>query len=85
MTPCTPLGCIKLINSTGISISGKRAVVVGRSRLVGKPMAALLTNLNATVTLCHSLTENLEEVVKEAEILVLAVGKRGVVKPEWIK
>ena len=48
-------------------------------------MAALLTNLNATVTLCHSLTENLEEVVKEAEILVLAVGKRGVVKPEWIK
>lgn len=85
LIPCTPLGCVELINSTGFKIEGKRAVVIGRSRLVGKPMAALLTNLNATVTLCHSFTTNLKEVVREADILVVAVGKRGVVRGEWIK
>ena len=85
ITPCTPLGCFHLISHTGLSISGKRAVVIGRSRLVGKPMGALLTNLNATVTVCHSYTANLEELVREADILVVAVGKKEVVKGEWIK
>jgi methylenetetrahydrofolate dehydrogenase (NADP+)/methenyltetrahydrofolate cyclohydrolase len=74
-TPCTPKGVIKMIESTGVSIEGKRAVVVGRSNIVGKPAALLLMHRNATVTVCHSKTRDLPAVCREAEILVVAIGK----------
>ncbi|KAG1468878.1 hypothetical protein G6F56_003583 [Rhizopus delemar] len=83
--PCTPKGIIHLLKSTGTTISGKRAVVIGRSDIVGTPVATLLTAENATVTVCHSRTENIEAHIKEAEILVVAIGKPGFVKGEWIK
>ncbi len=85
LVPCTPLGCLELIRSTGMEIAGKQAVVVGRSRLVGKPMAALLTNHDATVSVCHSKTQQLEEVVRRADILVVATGCRGLIRGHWIK
>ncbi len=74
-TPCTPKGIIKMIDSTGVAIEGKRAVVVGRSNIVGKPIALLLMHRNATVTVCHSKTRDLPAVCREAEILVVAIGK----------
>jgi len=74
-TPCTPKGIIKMIESTGVAIEGKRAVVVGRSNIVGKPTALLLMHRNATVTVCHSKTRDLPAVCREAEILVVAIGK----------
>ncbi|TPX30364.1 hypothetical protein SmJEL517_g06054 [Synchytrium microbalum] len=83
--PCTPKGIMKLIESTGVKISGKRAVVVGRSNIVGMPIAHMLQAENATVTLCHSKTENLEEIVKTADILVAAVGKANLIQGSWIK
>ncbi|HKX44911.1 MAG TPA: bifunctional methylenetetrahydrofolate dehydrogenase/methenyltetrahydrofolate cyclohydrolase FolD [Burkholderiaceae bacterium] len=84
--PCTPYGCMKLIESTGTEIRGKHAVVIGRSNTVGKPMALLLLQANATVTICHSGTKNLAEHTRSADIVVAAVGKRdtltaGMVKP----
>jgi len=82
---CTPKGCMELIRATGIEISGKHAVVVGRSKIVGSPMANLLTWANATVTICHSRTTNLEEMVKMADIVVAAVGVKELVKGSWIK
>ncbi|HUP48891.1 MAG TPA: tetrahydrofolate dehydrogenase/cyclohydrolase catalytic domain-containing protein [Thermoanaerobaculia bacterium] len=75
LVPCTPAGCMRLLDSTGVSIEGKRAVVVGRSDIVGKPVAALLLQRNATVTICHSRTPDLAAVVREGEIVVAAVGK----------
>ena len=75
VTPCTPKGIIKMIESTGVAIEGKRAVVVGRSNIVGKPTALLLMHRNATVTVCHSKTRDLPAVCREAEILVVAIGK----------
>jgi methylenetetrahydrofolate dehydrogenase (NADP+)/methenyltetrahydrofolate cyclohydrolase len=75
LVPCTPAGCIRLIESTGQSIEGKKAVVVGRSDIVGKPMAALLLQRNATVTVAHSRTPDLDDVTREADILVAAVGR----------
>ena len=75
LVPCTPSGVIRLIDSTGQGIEGKRAVVVGRSDIVGKPMAALLLQRNATVTIAHSRTPNLDELTREADILVAAVGR----------
>ncbi|TPX40818.1 hypothetical protein SeMB42_g02590 [Synchytrium endobioticum] len=83
--PCTPKGIMKLIESTGINIEGKRAVVVGRSNIVGMPTAHLLLSKNATVTSCHSKTENLDEIVKTADILVAAVGKANLIQASWIK
>ncbi|KAI9276623.1 formate--tetrahydrofolate ligase-domain-containing protein [Sporodiniella umbellata] len=83
--PCTPKGIIHLLKTTDTVISGKRAVVIGRSDIVGTPVATLLTAENATVTVCHSKTENIEAHVKEADILVVAIGKPGFVKGEWIK
>jgi methylenetetrahydrofolate dehydrogenase (NADP+)/methenyltetrahydrofolate cyclohydrolase len=74
-TPCTPKGIMKMIESTGVAIEGKRAVVVGRSNIVGKPTALLLMHRNATVTVCHSKTRDLPAVCREAEILVVAIGK----------
>lgn len=85
LMPCTPLGCIRLIEASNTEIAGKRAVVLGRSRLVGRPVADLLVNRHATVTVCHSRTRNLPEVVAEAEILVAAVGRPRFVKGSWVR
>ena len=83
--PCTPAGCIRMIQSTGVSIDGKRAVVVGRSNIVGKPAALLLLEHNATVTICHSHTQNLAEICAGADILVAAVGRQGFITGEMVK
>jgi methylenetetrahydrofolate dehydrogenase (NADP+)/methenyltetrahydrofolate cyclohydrolase len=83
--PCTPLGCLMLLKDRLGSVEGLEAVVVGRSNIVGKPMAALLTRENATVTLAHSRTRDLPEVVRRADIVVAAVGKPGFVKGSWLK
>ena len=82
---CTPRGIIELIKSTGISISGKHAVVVGRSNIVGKPTAMLLLQNNATVTVCHSKTENLGDFTRTADILVAAVGKKKFITADMVK
>lgn len=83
--PCTPAGIVELIKSTGTPIEGKRAVVIGRSNIVGKPVAQLLLNENATVTIAHSRTKDLPEVAKEADILVVATGLAKFVKKNYIK
>ncbi|TGM11424.1 bifunctional methylenetetrahydrofolate dehydrogenase/methenyltetrahydrofolate cyclohydrolase FolD [Leptospira selangorensis] len=83
--PCTPYGMVLLLKEYGIDPAGKRAVVVGRSPILGKPMAMLLTEMNATVTLCHSRTQNLPEIVAQADIVVGAVGKPEFIKADWIK
>ncbi|EHC6172771.1 bifunctional methylenetetrahydrofolate dehydrogenase/methenyltetrahydrofolate cyclohydrolase FolD [Listeria monocytogenes serotype 1/2a] len=83
--PCTPAGIIELIKSTGTQIEGKRAVVIGRSNIVGKPVAQLLLNENATVTIAHSRTKDLPQVAKEADILVVATGLAKFVKKDYIK
>lgn len=83
--PCTPAGCIEMIRSTGISIAGKHAVVVGRSNIVGKPAAMLLLAENATVTICHSRTADLAEQCRAADILVAAVGKPGFITGDMVK
>ena len=83
--PCTPAGIVELIKSTGVEISGKKAVVIGRSNIVGKPMAMLLLHENATVEITHSKTKNLEEVAAGADILVVAIGKAKFVKSNMVK
>lgn len=83
--PCTPAGCMELIKSAGIDVCGKNCVVIGRSNIVGKPMAMLLLHQNATVTICHSRTKNLAEICKNADVLVSAVGRAGFVTGEMIK
>jgi methylenetetrahydrofolate dehydrogenase (NADP+)/methenyltetrahydrofolate cyclohydrolase len=83
--PCTPKGIIHLIKTTGTAISGKRAVVVGRSNMVGKPVALMLLEENATVTMCHSRTQNLAAVCAEADILVAAVGRPGLITGDFVK
>ncbi len=83
--PCTPAGVMELIASTGIEISGKECVVIGRSNIVGKPMAMLLLHKNGTVTICHSKTKNLAEVCRRADILVAAVGRANFVTPDMVK
>lgn len=85
MIPCTPRGIMELIRSTGVSLTGKNAVVIGRSNIVGKPMAMLLLNENCTVTVCHSRTRDLARFTKEADILVAAVGKPCFVKADMVK
>jgi methylenetetrahydrofolate dehydrogenase (NADP+)/methenyltetrahydrofolate cyclohydrolase len=82
---CTPAGALELIKSSGIEITGKNAVVVGRSNNVGKPMALLLLNEGATVTVCHSKTQNLAEITKNADILVCAVGKAHMITKDMVK
>jgi methylenetetrahydrofolate dehydrogenase (NADP+)/methenyltetrahydrofolate cyclohydrolase len=82
---CTPFGVIKLIEEAGVPIAGANAVVVGRSNIVGKPVAVLLTARDATVTLCHSKTRDLPQVVRGADILVAAIGKAEMVRGDWIK
>ena len=83
--PCTPAGCIELLHATGVPLAGKRAVVLGRSNIVGKPMALLLLRENATVTVCHSRTQNLADVTREADILVAAIGKKRFVTADMVK
>ena len=83
--PCTPLGCLKLLKSVEPDIAGKNAVVIGRSNIVGRPMAALLLNESASVTIAHSKTADLPMVCRQADILVVAVGRPQMVKEDWIK
>lgn len=85
LVPCTPSGCIEVLDRHGLDIAGKRAVVIGRSALVGKPLAALLLARHATVTLAHSRTRDLPAVAREAEILVAAVGRPKLVQRDWIR
>lgn len=83
--PCTPAGVMELIAETGVDVCGKNCVVIGRSNIVGKPMAMLLLHKNGTVTICHSRTKNLAEICSNADILVAAVGKAGFVTPDMVK
>lgn len=83
--PCTPYGCMKLIESTGVSLKGKHAVVIGRSNTVGKPMALLLLQANATVTICHSATPDLGAFTRQADVVVAAVGRRNVLTADMVK
>lgn len=83
--PCTPKGCLDLIKQTGISIAGKKAVVVGRSNIVGKPMAIMLLREHATVTICHSKTKNLKEELLAADIIVAAIGKANFITGDMVK
>jgi 5,10-methylene-tetrahydrofolate dehydrogenase/methenyl tetrahydrofolate cyclohydrolase len=83
--PCTPYGCMVLLEKAGATIEGANAVVLGRSNIVGMPAALLLIERNATVTVCHSRTKNLKEVVASADILIAAVGRPEMVKGDWIK
>lgn len=83
--PCTPYGCMKLIESTGINLKGKHAVVIGRSNTVGKPMAMMLLAANATVTICHSATPDMKVHTLQADVVVAAVGKRNVLTADMVK
>ena len=83
--PCTPAGVMELLRASDVNPEGKRAVIVGRSDIVGKPMAMLLLHQNATVTICHSKTQNLAEVCQEADILITAVGKTGLITGDMVK
>src|SRR5271157_4507202 len=83
--PCTPYGCIYLLEQAGVKIEGANAVVLGRSNIVGMPAALLLVSKNATVTICHSRTRDLPGVVRQADILIAAIGKTQMVRGDWIK
>jgi methylenetetrahydrofolate dehydrogenase (NADP+)/methenyltetrahydrofolate cyclohydrolase len=83
--PCTPYGCMKMLESIGYSLKGKHAVVIGRSNIVGKPMALMLLQQNATVTICHSGTQNLKALTLQADVIVAAVGKRNVLTADMVK
>ena len=83
--PCTPYGCMKMLESIGYDLKGKHAVVIGRSNIVGKPMALMLLQKNATVTICHSGTQNLKAMTLQADVIVAAVGKRNVLTADMVK
>ena len=83
--PCTPYGCMKMLESIGYDLKGKHAVVIGRSNIVGKPMAMMLLQKNATVTICHSATQNLKAMTLQADVIVAAVGKRNVLTADMVK
>jgi methylenetetrahydrofolate dehydrogenase (NADP+)/methenyltetrahydrofolate cyclohydrolase len=85
LRPCTPLGVMRLIDESGVSLAGKRAVVIGRSLLVGKPLALMLLERDATVTCCHSRTEQLDDEVRAADVVVAAMGQPEAIKGAWIK
>jgi len=85
IVPCTPLGCLIMLNSLNISLKGLRAVIIGRSNIVGKPMSQLLLRENCTITVVHSHTKNIQHIVKESDIVVAAVGIPNYVKSSWIK
>jgi methylenetetrahydrofolate dehydrogenase (NADP+)/methenyltetrahydrofolate cyclohydrolase len=84
LVPCTPAGILRMLDAYGIPIEGRHCVVVGRSDVVGKPMALLLLHRNATVTICHSRTRNLPEFVRSADILVAAIGRAAYIQPDWV-
>ena len=84
LVPCTPAGCMEILRRSGIEVAGKNAVVVGRSDIVGKPVAMLLLNANATVTVCHSKTRDLQAVCRAAEILVAAIGRAGMITRDFV-
>jgi methylenetetrahydrofolate dehydrogenase (NADP+) / methenyltetrahydrofolate cyclohydrolase len=83
--PCTPYGCIKMLESIGYNLRGKHAVVIGRSNIVGKPMALMLLQQDATITVCHSRTANLKAITLQADVIVAAVGKRNVLTADMVK
>ena len=83
--PCTPFGCMKMLESIGYDLKGKHAVVIGRSNIVGKPMALMLLQQNATVTICHSATKDLKAMTLQADVIVAAVGKRNVLTADMVK
>ena len=85
LAPCTPAGVIEILKRSQIPIAGKHAVIVGRSDIVGKPAAMLLLHENATITICHSKTQNLEELTRQADILVAAIGRPGFITPEMVR
>jgi methylenetetrahydrofolate dehydrogenase (NADP+)/methenyltetrahydrofolate cyclohydrolase len=85
LVACTPAGCMEILRRSNVPIEGANAVVLGRSDIVGKPMALLLMHANATVTICHSKTRDLPEIVRRADIVVAAMGKAGFVRADWIK
>ena len=83
--PCTPYGCMKMLESIGYELKGKHAVVIGRSNIVGKPMALMLLQKNATVTICHSATQDLKAISLQADVIVAAVGKRNILTADMVK
>jgi len=83
--PCTPYGCMKMLESIGYDLRGKHAVVIGRSNIVGKPMALMLLQAHATVTICHSGTKDLAALTRQADVVVAAVGKRNVLTADMVK
>jgi methylenetetrahydrofolate dehydrogenase (NADP+) / methenyltetrahydrofolate cyclohydrolase len=85
LVPCTPRGCMRLLDEAGIALEGARAVVVGRSNIVGKPVASLLLARSATVTMAHSKTRDLRELCREADVLIAAVGRAKMIQGDWIK
>src|SRR5919201_6667969 len=85
LVPCTPLGIMEILRRSNIPVAGQNAVVVGRSDIVGKPMAMLLLNANATVTVCHSKTRDLPAVCRRADILVAAIGRAGMVTRDFVR
>jgi methylenetetrahydrofolate dehydrogenase (NADP+)/methenyltetrahydrofolate cyclohydrolase len=85
LAPCTPLGIVEILDRHGVRLEGARAVVIGRSEIVGKPVALLLLHRHATVTICHSRTRDLPALCREADVLVAAVGRARLVQPDWIK
>jgi methylenetetrahydrofolate dehydrogenase (NADP+) / methenyltetrahydrofolate cyclohydrolase len=85
LVACTPAGCMEILRRYKIPVEGANAVVLGRSDIVGKPMALLLLHANATITICHSKTQNIADVIRRADILVAAIGRAGYVQPDWIK
>jgi methylenetetrahydrofolate dehydrogenase (NADP+)/methenyltetrahydrofolate cyclohydrolase len=85
LVPCTPYGCIKMLELANIEIQGKHAVIVGRSNIVGKPMANLLLSRHATVTVCHSRTKDLSSITRQGDILIVAIGKPHFITPEMVK
>lgn len=85
LLPCTPKGCLTLIKSTGITLEGKKAVIIGRSNIVGKPIAQMLLNENCTTTILHSKSQNFEQEIKTADLLIVAIGKAKFIKKEYLK
>src|SRR5690606_37323951 len=84
-TPATPTGCMVLLEEMGVDLDGANAVVVGRSNIVGLPVALMLIKANATVTICHSRTKNIADVIGSADVLVAAIGRPEFIKAEWIR
>jgi methylenetetrahydrofolate dehydrogenase (NADP+)/methenyltetrahydrofolate cyclohydrolase len=84
-TPATPTGCMVLLERSGVKLEGANAVVIGRSNLVGMPVALMLIKANATVTLCHSRTKNIADIVRQADVVIAAIGKPGYVQADWLK